>query len=338
MSNNEERNYTMGISRKRVGAYVFLVLALAASANLAPAFGDGPRIGRVVPVVNFELNPMWEVEGIAMSPSGDLYVGAPYEGEIFKVAPNGHVSVFARLFENPDDAYVVGLAVGGDESVYAAVMGCNKLEMNGVWRINHDGNASLVMPIPSSGCWATIPNALTFDENGNLYVTDSANGSLWRLGRHGDARMWVQDDLLKPVYAFGANGISYRDGSLWVLNFDAGSIVQIPILRDGRAGKPRTFVQSDLLVGIDGGQFDVAGNMYVGNVLSNNLLRVSHRGDVEILITAEQFGPYYWPTNPVFGFGHERSTIFISGRNPSVVKVDVGIPGLLLPQFEHKFR
>ena len=314
--------------------WVLVLTVLVAMLLVLPGPASASRkIGPVVPVVNFDVNPLFAVEGIAMSQRGDLYVGAPYEGEIFKVAPNGDVSTFATLVPNPDDGYMLGLVVARDGTLYAAMVGCNVLSMNGVWHVDANGHTSLVMPVPSASCFASAPNNLAFDEQGNLYVTDSITGSVWRLGSQGDMGLWVQDDLLKPISAFGANGMAYRDHSLWVLNTDAGSIIQIPILRDGSAGKPRTLVQSDLLVGIDDGNFDVAGNLYVGNIYTTNLLRVSPQGKVETLVTAAQFGGFYWPTCPVFGFGHERSTVYISGANPAVVKVDVGMPGMLMPQF-----
>ena len=322
-----------GMRRKGVRWVLVTVVFVATLLVLPGPAAAYPKIGPVVSVVDFVVDPFFEVEGIAMSPSGNLYVGAPYEGEIYEVTPDGDVSTFADLVLTPDDAYMLGLVVAGDETLYAAVIGCNVLSMNGVWHIDAQGNAALVMPIPSESCWASIPNALAFDGRDNLYATDSASGSVWRMDVNGNVEMWVQDGLLEPSASFGANGIAYRDGSLWVLNFEMGSIIQIPILRDGSAGQPRTFVQSDLLVGIDGGQFDVAGNMYVGNPYTNTLLRVSRTGQVSILFTAEQLAPYQWPTNPVFGFGGERSTIYISGMDPSVVKVDVGIPGMLMPQF-----
>jgi sugar lactone lactonase YvrE len=283
--------------------------------------------------VDFEVDPLFEVEGIAMSPNGNLYVGAAYEGEIYKVTPAGDVTIFADLVETPDDAYMLGLLVTADETVYAAVIGANVLSMNGVWRIDPDGEASLAMAIPSASPWASIPNALTFDKKGNLYVTDSATGSVWRLGADGGVELWIQHELLAPLSFFGANGISYRDESLWVLNTEAGSITQIPICCDGKPGKPHTFVQSDALVGLDGGQFDVAGNMYACNIWTNELFRVTRNGEFSVLISAEQFAPFYWPTNPVFGFGEDRSVLFISGADPSIVSVDVKIPGMLLPQF-----
>jgi hypothetical protein len=41
----------------------------------------------------------------------------------------------------------------------------------------------------------------------SLYVTDSSAGAVWRIARgRRDAEIWVQDALLAPDTAFGANG------------------------------------------------------------------------------------------------------------------------------------
>ena len=47
-------------------------------------------------------------------------------------------------------------------------------------------------PIASSGL-----NALTFDKDGNGYVSDSFNGVIWKVGKHGGgSTMWITDSLL----------------------------------------------------------------------------------------------------------------------------------------------
>lgn len=142
------------------------------------------------------------------------------------------------------------------------------------------------------------------------------------------------DPLLKPVTAFGANGAAYRNHSLWIVNSDQGSIVQIPINGDGSAGKPRTFVKSAVLGYPDDDNFDACGNLWVGDIGNGNLVRISPEGVPEIMITAAQFNGFFWPTNPVFGFRDLRSTVYITGANPSVVKVDLGVPGMIPPQFD----
>jgi sugar lactone lactonase YvrE len=293
-----------------------------------------PKIGPVISFVNFNVNPTFSVEGIAISPHNEIYIGAPYEGKIWKVRPDGSSKLFATLIQNPDDGYLLGLVVASDGTLYAAVVGCNVLGMNGVWHIDSEGEATLAMPIPDSGCWASIPNNLAFDDKRNLYATDSADGSVWRLGPHGHINEWVQDPLLMPTSAFGANGVAYRNHSLWIVNSDTGSIIRVPINKDGSAGTPTTFVQSPLLGYPDDDNFDSCGNLWVGDIGNGNLVRIGPEGVPEVMITATQFNGFYWPTNPVFGFGRLRTTVFITGANPSVVKVDLGLAGMVPPQFE----
>jgi sugar lactone lactonase YvrE len=322
---------------------------LWATASPATAGGERPDL-RVVPVITFphDENPPYGfdvTEGIAISPRRNLYVGMNIGGQLYKVAPDGEVSLLADFVEEVDDSNLLGLAVDADENVYAAVWGYNDPSLNGVWRVDPTGHKELVLPIPGA-YWGSIPNALAFDRRGNLYVTDSGSGSIWRLEPNGDSGPWLQDDLLQGDF-FGANGIAYRKRSLWVLNYDRGRIVRIPIERDGSPGQPEIFVEHPLLVGADGGQFDVLGNMYIGVFVPPSwpppspggyVARVSPRGEVEIFMTAEQLAPFSWPINPVFGFGRDRTTVYMTGTNPDVAKVDVGIPGMLLPQFSHPHR
>ena len=180
---------------------------------------------------------------------------------------------------------------------------------------------------------------------------------MWRLGAQG-AQLWAQHDLLKArptsLNQVGADGIAYRNNSLWVSNLDTGTMIEIPIGNDGRAGHPRLFAEG--LGHPDGHQFDVHGNLWVTNygyqewdVLDGsqrNVLRISPQGKVEIAITTEQLsgstGSTMGAASPVFGFGRESSTLFLGGflpnpndPNPNVAKVKVGVPGMRLPQFKH---
>lgn len=319
----------------------FLMLAPITAGGDDAANPRANKIGPVVPVISFA-NQEDFVEGIAASPQGDLYVGRSFEGIIYKIDSHGHVSTLADLVANDNvDGNLTGLAVNREGTVFAAVLPIEKPSIGGIWRVQPDGTAELIMPMPG------IPNAIAFDEAGNLYATESAGGSVWRLGCDGKTGMlWVQDALLAPLptgNGFGANGIAYREHSLWVINFDQHSIVQIPIEEDGSPGKPSVFVEFQL-AGPDGMQFDVKGNLYVGLIFQDTLcgfngciVRVSPKGKQDFLITPEQLlfdGVYFLPINPVFGFGKNQTTLYISGFGPpDVVKVDVGVPGMLLPQF-----
>ncbi len=296
------------------------------------------QIGPVVPVLDVASESLDFAEGIAVSPRGNLYVGRAISGKIMKVGQSGDVSVFAALpSENDWSRLLLGLAVDCDETVYAALTDYVG-DQGGLWKVTQDGHSKLVMPMPTG----SVPNAIAFDPAGNIYVTESS-GSIWRLGVDGSqGRPWAQDPLLAAASAYGANGIAHRDGALWVLNFDLGTIVRVPITRGGAAGVMTVFVASPALVGGDGGQFDATGNLWVGNSNTSELLRVSPDGVIDVAVTADEFQPFWSTTNPVFGFGRDRQTLFITGVlwdpdqnivvRPAVVEVRVGRPGMALPQ------
>lgn len=328
------------------------------SSNAVQSTGSDHRTPRIGPVVPFgNLRAAGGLEGLAVSPSNEIYAAAQVERIVYRITPGGRVSAFANFGFNEGDIFLVGLAVARDDSVYVAVVGCNRTDLNGVWRVDTSGQPTLAFPMPvtTGQCGGSIPNALAFDDEGNLYVTESAQGEVWRLGAQG-AELWARSDLLKPRPAslnqVGADGIAYRKNSLWVSNLDTGTMIEIPIRNDGRAGTPRLFAQG--LGHPDGHQFDVQGNLWVTNVgyeewdvfdgSSRNILRVRPDGKVEIVISTEQLrgitGSTLLPASPVFGFGRESSTLFLGGAllnpadpNPNVVKVEVGIPGMRLPQF-----
>src|SRR4051794_25088624 len=137
-----------------------------------------PRIGPVLPVAVVP-RPIGTdfSEGIAVSKHGDLYFGLALSGGIYRRAPDGAVSLFARL--PTGNGVLLGLALDESDVLYAALTSFDDAS-SGVWRIAQGGTSDLVMAMGA----AALPNALAFDEQGNLYATDSS-GTVWRLARDG---------------------------------------------------------------------------------------------------------------------------------------------------------
>lgn len=108
-------------------------------------------------------------------------------------------------------------------------------------------------------------NDLTFDAAGNVYVSDSFQGVVWRTGpAGGQATAWVDDPLLRTsgVPPFGANGLRFnRDGSaLFVANTGDDTVVRVPVVA-GAAGVPAVFVQG--VNGADGLLVDADDNLWI---------------------------------------------------------------------------
>jgi sugar lactone lactonase YvrE len=108
-------------------------------------------------------------------------------------------------------------------------------------------------------------NGLTFDASGNVYVSDSFQGIIWKTGPAGGAgTAWVTSPLLTTggVPPFGANGLAFNNAgnTLFVANTGEDTVVQIPV-SGGVPGTPSVFVHS--INGADGLLIDGADNIWV---------------------------------------------------------------------------
>jgi hypothetical protein len=124
-------------------------------------------------------------------------------------------------------------------------------------------------------------NDLTFDRAGNVYVSDSSQGIVWKAPPNGGvATIWIDDPLLRTtgVPPFGANGLRFnREGSaLFVANTGNDTVVQIPVVGNDPGGPPKIFAQA--INGADGLLVDERGNVWVVENQSDDVLILDPSG------------------------------------------------------------
>ena len=297
-------------------------------------------------------------EGVAVDKRGNVYVsiggGFGTRGEIWKFTPSGQKSVLID-FGTPG---AVGLAVDAVGNLYVAR---GTWPNTGVYRVDRDGQAIRLPGTENIVC----PNALAFDQKGNLFVTESfsfdpplivgplGQGGIWVIPRGGTAKLWLRDELLSGLgqipgipAPIGANGIAYRHGTLFVVNTELGIVVRVPVLPNGAPGAIEIAAQipepypTDPPVppGADGLALDVHGNFYLPMPSHNVVMRLSPDGQSwQVIATAAD--NVDTPGSVAFGTGKgERTSLFITsmalfpgGVGPGLVKIDAEIPGLPLP-------
>ena len=125
-------------------------------------------------------------------------------------------------------------------------------------------------------------NALTFDSSGNVYISDSFNGTIWRIGKSGGAAVaWVTSPLLtttgKPP--FGANGLAFnRAGTaLLVTNTGDDAVITIPV-SNGSPGVAAVLAYG--VNGADGLLVDEADNLWVVANQSDEVVVLDPTGKV----------------------------------------------------------
>ena len=275
-------------------------------------------------------------ESIAIDHSGTTYLSMPFANKVVKFAPGGELTIVATF----PSMFPLGVRLDDEANVFVAVVG------SGIWKVPAEGGAPEQVA-SGPGLW----NGLAFDLRGNLYVSDSGGGAIWRLDKEGHFKMWSDSTLLKGTTAagpcglvhpavpsfgpLGANGIAFnKHGDMLVANTDFGEIIRIPTNRDGSAGTARVFAgPSCSLWGADGVAMDRADNLYVAANSKGQIDRVDRRGHVEVLASGD---PLSFPSDIAFGTGRsDRKDIFISNfaafptsaGAPGVLEMEVGIAG-----------
>jgi sugar lactone lactonase YvrE len=127
------------------------------------------------------------------------------------------------------------------------------------------------------------PNVLTFDSEGNVYISDSFQGTIWRTGEDGsDLEAWVVDPILTTsgVPPFGANGLAFNndESALFVANTGNDTVVKIPVENDGTAGDPEVFVNS--INGADGLIIDEQDNLWIAANQADEIVVLDPSGRV----------------------------------------------------------
>lgn len=276
-------------------------------------------------------------EGIALDHHGNTFVTLAPRGEVREIAADGTQSTVAVISPPGKGIGTAGLAFDGRGNLFVAVITFDPAD-SGVYEIPPGGLATRLPGSEQIG----LANGLAFDDRGSLYVSDSLQGAVWRLSPDGSAERLVQDPLLEGNGSFGigvplgANGIAFRHGSLYVTNTEIGRVVRIPLSPSGAAGGLQILAEGPQLIGSDGCQFDVHGNLYIALNAQNKLVRLAPDGTLTVIATAADGLDF--PASPLFGEGSgDRETVFVTNfalghanpadAHPGVVSFDVGVAG-----------
>jgi hypothetical protein len=249
----------------------FLGLAAAAAALLtvaAPAAAASPPVSNARIIAHLDFSRGQTPENVALEPGGSVDVTFAEAAQVARVSLDGQVRILAQLPQPTAGAacpvlgpllraaaLTSGIVRGHDGNLYVALC-TSSPDLQGIWQVRPNGSASRIAALPAGG----IPNGLALDDrHGFLYVADSLLSVIWRVSIiNGSVVAWAGGPQLAPNGGLGANGLKLHDGAVWVSNTQLGTLLRIPIRRDGSAGPIET-VASDL-PGIDDFAFTGPGD------------------------------------------------------------------------------
>jgi DNA-binding beta-propeller fold protein YncE len=277
-------------------------LVLGAFAQSVPASNDGPEAGDANAWANLPAGVRYP-EGITANPAnGDIFVGTfdfgPNPNKLVRFGRNGNVEAVRDFGGQP----LLGLGFAGGK-VYILNFGASKLQrivanftsstaVEDVASIpvigapaprttgNPDGSSDLIT-FGSSGMPA--PNAMVFDRSGNLYISDSFQGAVFRIASATTcatpcAVTTVSHDSQLATAGFppfGANGLALNA---------AGNVLYVAVTGDNRVlqmalpgGAITPFAES--VHGADGLLFN-DGVLWVAANQGDHIVALDSRGKV----------------------------------------------------------
>jgi sugar lactone lactonase YvrE len=234
-------------------------------------------------------------EGITADKRGNIYVTT------FDIARAGQAGEVGHLFVYRNDGRLLRKVLVQNSSPLLLDLAFSSAGL----LIIDFGGAKVLKVDPVTGAsevFATIPddpgipgapgpNVLTFDNAGNVYISDSFQGAIWRTGPAGgiagpggkDAALWVTNALLRTtgVPGFGANGLAFNNAQtlLFVANTGNDTIVKIPVTPGATgpvAGTPAVFVNS--VNGADGLIIDEHDNLWIAANQSDEIVVLNSSG------------------------------------------------------------
>lgn len=171
-------------------------------------------------------------EGITTDGKGTLYISSIFHKKIVKVAPDGRVTDFVK--EGQDGLLgVLGLKYDRQDGTLWAAS-----ERSGQAALFHFGASGNTISkfVPSSG-GKHLFNDIALASNGDVFVTDSEDGSVYTLP-HGSSKL-VRLDLHGRIYPNGIE-LSSDEGTLFVahaygivaMNRNSGSVTDLAAPKD----------------------------------------------------------------------------------------------------------
>lgn len=201
--------------------------------------------------------------------------------------------------------------------------------------------------VPSPAFPCSIPNEMAFDDDGNLYITDSLQAAIFRVpAGGGEPELWFQSPLLagslQAPLPFGANGIKIspdRDYVYVVDTFDPadpslGHVYRIPLVDAPAQGEIELFHTFAGFAVPDSLVFGESGKLYVSLAGSPAISVLDTDGDEIALIQGPSGSaiPFDGPATMAFD-GNKKAllvanhAIFGDPANFAVLRVRVGERG-----------
>ena len=257
-------------------------------------------------------------EGLTVDSEGNYYVSLMHSGKIIKLTPDGQQEPIATIPSeaNAHKGDVVGIELDKKGNLFVAYKeNSPKYEANslvdpfhaacrdatvttsGVYKIELATKKVTALATKADGWPFCFPDDVDIDDQGNVYMTDLTYAGIWKISPDGKkVDLWSGDPLLNWPHTgyglpIGVNDLAIApDGkSVYAVTDGDPMVVKAPINADGSAGKAMIVARG--YSPFNGIAFDDRGNIYVSEILRNEIWVLSPDGSKRALVANKKMAP-----------------------------------------------
>jgi len=200
----------------------------------------------------------------------------------------------------------------------------------GIYKIDAKTRQVTALATKADGWPFCFPHGAAVDSSVNVYMADLTYAGIWKISPDGKkVDLWSAHPLLNwppspysgifygaEVYlGVSAITLDQQQKNIYAVTMGAPMVLRIPIKEDGSAGEPQILSSGHAL--LDAVLLDPRGNIYVSEMLRNEIWVMSPDGSQRILIANKMNAPLDNNTGLVlkgdvlctsnFGFAHAKS-------------------------------
>jgi len=258
-------------------------------------------------------------EGLAVDSDGNLYATLMHIGEVVRLKDDGSYDHIAWVpsKEESGKGDLIGLDLDRSGNIFVAYTAHSRYGLkkdlgdpfhpacrdatvtrSGVYKIEAKTGKVTALATKADGWAFCYPDDVAIDSGGNVYMTDLSYSGIWKISPDGkQVDLWSSHPLLnwsaKPYSGFplGVNDLvlDKEQKNIYAVTDGDPMVLRIPIKDDGTAGEPVA-----LPIGfsaLDGVELDSKGNIYVSEILLNQIWVLSPDGSQRILIANKLNAP-----------------------------------------------
>jgi sugar lactone lactonase YvrE len=249
--------------------------------------------------------------GLAIDSKGNIYATLLFTGEVVMLKDDGSYDHIAWVpsKEESGKGGLIGLDLDKAGNIYASYRANPKYDdddlrnpfhgacrdatttRTGLYKIDAKTRQVTALATKADGWPFCFPMDVKIDSQGSVYMADLTYPAIWKISPDGkkvdlwsshSLLNWPPDSYLGFYLGVSALALDTGEKNIYAVTMGKPAVLRIPIKEDGSAGEPQILSSGYSL--LDGVLLDAKGNIYISEILRNEIWVLSPDGSQRLQI------------------------------------------------------